>query len=250
MGDTLHNYGGFNHLRMDEDGFVIRTQKPGHRQAETIAQINAEYSQIGFDSLRVGYRLRTIAEQVEFARALGNAGVAAIKPEQIDERSLAYEFVPGVTIDQKLSKGDYNSLPMSFGNLLIAHDEGISIGDRWTKNTVIMDDQTGTEQSLAVEIDFDIELTGPLTARRTVDLGQTIYHMLHFAKSPEIVIDVANEYLAQPKSLTMYDHSALSGLLRGQADYFAGLGDYEGFDAVKTWRVIDTCLPLGKARAS
>lgn len=205
-----------NELMVDDTGRRYIRRTPLEYDEGTLGKIDRELTAtFGGD-----YRYRTPAEQASFMRMAASYGINAVTPAYINRDHMLVPFVEGEQLADYLQRGKMQATEYALFNLALAKAHNLPMGDRWTRNTIVV----GEKQ--AVEIDFDIELLGEYGCE--YDLAQTLYHVVHFSKNRESML----EYLAgivstQPDMLYQYDIVRVIGFLDNFATFF-GDQEYEG----------------------
>lgn len=223
--------GGFNTVSLRQDGVVVRTSLSAQEQTATLQQVSLEYAAMGLSELGVGFRNRTPEEQVEFSSKLGSLGLN-VADYKLCPDGITYRFIEGVILSDSLRQGEYGVLYPALESLHKAHSNGVSIGDRWTKNSVVS--QMGGN---IYELDFDIILEGDQAGAIQVDEAQTIYHALHFASSKREVVKRIIRYINEvDREGRVYDRVVIEDLLARQNNFFAinNGGVYEGLSTIAT----------------
>jgi tRNA A-37 threonylcarbamoyl transferase component Bud32 len=135
-------------------------------------------------------------------------------------KTLLIEHVPGIPLDdyaqqepEHISKEVIKGV---LSNLHKSHKNGIVIGDRWTRNTHIIDDRDHSE------LDYDFYLRGNRRTTKAMDLAQTLYHLLHFSHGHrEFMRDALLDIYAQnPHLVADYHLNRVREVLIGQTEYF------------------------------
>lgn len=200
-----------SYVVVDESGnkYLWRIRK---EQVELDHALFKEYEGVGFLANGGSYRYRTTEDQVQFMYYAASLGLKVVTPLYSSADGILLSFIPGLPFDSYLQEGHTEATFFALDNLLDAHRMGVVFGDRWVKNTMITEND-------AVEIDFDIEITGD--SSKEFELSQTFYHILYFASDKDEVLTLLKIYCSERKDrLINYQLAVLIDLLEGHAKYF------------------------------
>lgn len=209
--------------------YVLRVPKSPIDREWVVQSIQSEYNGIGATDLGISFRLRTIAEQVALIDALALHGLQTINYLEVSEDTILFPFVRGVGLNafvaQVDTEGKFSVIKNILYHLATAHKNGIIFGDRWCKNTLVLDNGD------FAEIDFDIELLGPQDARAAFEMSQTLYHLVHFSQKNRLLVtsQLARFVREHEDIFGTYDSECILHLLTRQTEYFLNRGvPYEG----------------------
>ena len=210
-GKIFDGAANINRMYVGQDGGKYLYREPKERTRVT-EELTKWYSGIGFTGQ---FRYLSNAEQAQKMSEMQNLGLKTVAPVVSEGEQMILPFIEGETLLSYIKDGKHNVVPAVVDHLLSAHRQGVVFGDRWTPNTIV------TPKEDFVEIDFDIELTGPNT--KEFELSQLLYSLVVYTSSREAMMGVIKEYLPKRKNaLQAYDTSVLAGFLRGPARYLDG----------------------------
>ena len=130
--------------------YVFRARRE-HSLEGINAYLKRMYENTGFLEIGGKFKLRTIAEEIDFiSRALA-VGLPVPKLIKADTDWMLIEYIEGRKFHEFLETGEVEILPKVLRELNLAHRQGIIYGDRWGTNEII--DSQGNVRL----IDFDIE---------------------------------------------------------------------------------------------
>lgn len=204
----------------DSRKLAIRIPKSDADREKTHELITAEYRKIGVNAVGIDFRLRNMEEQQQLMSMAAGFGLHTLECDVLLGNEMATEFMDGVPLSEYVAQETASIDPTIIRNVLThltqAHSVGIVFGDRWAKNTMIL--QSGEHK----EFDFDIELQGDTEATSSFELAQTLYHLIHFADNNrnfilELICDL---YDSNPSLLAAYNKTTLLQLLDGQRIHF------------------------------
>lgn len=202
------------------DDYVLRTPKGERERRQTVQSITAEYEGIGAASEGVGFRLRTIGEQAELTNRLHNRGFSTLGCIELQNNQMLQSFMKGTTLCDYVENIHINPEKLDvveevLTHLNFMHRQGIVLGDRWCRNTMVM------AQGEFAEFDYDLELIGPQKTIATFEMSQELYHLVHFSQGGRgFMTNFLQEYLRDRTVLDSYDSQQLGRFLRGHARYF------------------------------
>lgn len=149
--------------------YLLRLPRTIEEVTPTHEALAIEYEGLGFTALGGGYRFRTLTEQVEFVQRCQALGLGVGRLERWDGLTIA-RYEPGIRLSHynRMAEADAGVTLHFLDTVVLAHREGVVLGDRWTPNALV------TPVGDVVHVDFDINLSGPVA--REFELSQAIYY--------------------------------------------------------------------------
>ncbi|MFE1745042.1 hypothetical protein [Coleofasciculus sp. H7-2] len=145
--------GAFNHILLittDEERYVFRARRESSSE-EIEAYMRYMYEATSFLEAGGIFKLRNIAEEIDFIKSALAVGLPVPKLIHADTDWMLIEYIEGRTFHEFVKAGEVEILPKILRELNLAHTKGIIYGDRWGDNEII--DSQGNVRM----IDFDIE---------------------------------------------------------------------------------------------
>lgn len=177
--------GAFNHtlvIETETNCYIFRARREVSSE-EIQDYMKYMYSSMGFLGETGGiFRLRTIAEEIEFIEQAIALNLSIPQLISKGEDWMLSEYIEGTSLHKMVKCGRVDMVFKVIQELNLAHQQGIIYGDRWGDNELI--DSTGKIHF----IDFDIEWiyegnkTGILTA---LEVAVTIFNSLRLTSERE-----------------------------------------------------------------
>jgi hypothetical protein len=199
---------------------VLRVPRSVEDRERTVHSIQQEYAGIGATQQGIGFRLRTIEEQAKFIDTLSDQSLKTVVHLDVNKDTMLLPFLSGVPLHIFAESTDTEDKFTVIGNILHhlsrIHQKGITYGDRWCTNTLVLTNGD------FVELDYDIELIGDLRTIQSFEMAQTIYHLIHFSGRNRVFMTNRLQRFFQENAdmLGQYDVEKLTVFLLGHAEYF------------------------------
>lgn len=178
------------------------------RGIEVIYQkyLTDELGQVGFLKYGGGFLFRTSDQIFSFMMEALASGLSVVSPVVVGDNFLLLPFVDGQDLRTLLKNGDISNVESALGDILHAHQKDIVYGDRWPKNTIV------TPEHKIVQIDFDIEYTGPYS--KELELAQFLFAVIRDTPHKK---DAVNRLISaiSPKEANMYDIAKVAEFILG-----------------------------------
>lgn len=198
--ETPNVEGAFNHILLittEEDRYVFRA-----RRASSSEEIEAyrRYMYEATSFLEAGgiFKLRNIAEEIDFLKSALAVGLPVPKLIHADTDWMLIEYIEGRTFHEFVKAGEVEILLKILKELNLAHRQGIIYGDRWGDNEII--DSQGNVRM----IDFDIEWSYDGVSNGIVEaleMAVPIFHSLRLTSTRnDLLKTVQNDALPLLKS--------------------------------------------------
>lgn len=192
--------GAFNHILLittAEERYVFRA-----RRESTLEEIEAymRYMYEATSFLEAGgiFKLRNIAEEIDFLESALAVGLPVPKLIHADKDWMVIEYIEGRTFHEFVKAGEVEILLKILRELNLAHTKGIIYGDRWGDNEII--DSQGNVRM----IDFDIQWSHEGVSNGIVEaleMAVPIFHSLRLTSTRNNLLKtVQNDALPLLKS--------------------------------------------------
>jgi len=213
---------------------------------ETLKLLKHQYNALGFTSRGGSFRRRSPQEQVNFLQRAASLGLKVLPPAYVDEKGYTYyRFFEGAqTLDDFLPHASSEEIGAIiydlFADIRIAHANGIIYGDRWAQNILIVPrfslpenesneggkikEPTARIRKAILHIDFDIELSGPVT--HEFELAEVTFYVLH-AGGERIALMLAN-FLGIDTNVRGFNFKAFVDFLEKFSELFKNHPKYSG----------------------
>ena len=210
-GEVLQGTLNYIFLFLDRNNNLYTWRTP-KEHPEILPQIHRDLLGTGFLTSGSRYQFRTLQEQVNFMEKASQANLQSLMPVYADKFGILSPFIQGTPYDQYLRSGGIKATANVLDNIITAHNQNIVYGDRWTKNTIVKQDEP------IVEIDFDIELIG--ANAQEFEMAQLLYHILFFSNRREELLKFLKGYLHHERALVRHNLSVVKKFLCNYIDYF------------------------------
>ncbi len=211
--------GLFNHILFittATDRCVFRARRHVSNEAGD-AYMQYMYEATGFIQNGGSFKLRNIADEVDFIKRALAAGLPVPKLIHADEDWMLIEYVTGKTLFDLLEAGEVKFLPKIVQSMNLAHSQGIVYADRWTGNEMI--DSQGNVRM----IDFDIEWfyeggnDGTLEA---LEMAWTIFNAMRVTSNRDDLLNIVETEILPSLKVWGYDISKMKQFIAGLCNFY------------------------------
>ncbi len=175
------------------------------------------YEATGFIQNGGSFKLRNIADEVDFIKRALAAGLPVPKLIHADQDWMLIEYVTGKTVFDLLEAGEVKFLPKIVQSMNLAHRQGIIYADRWTGNEMI--DTQGNVRM----IDFDIEWfyeggnDGTLEA---LEMAWTIFNAMRVTSNRDDLLNIVESEILPSLKVWGYDISKMKQFIAGLCNFY------------------------------
>ncbi|MDJ0677606.1 MAG: hypothetical protein QNJ36_19855 [Calothrix sp. MO_167.B42] len=211
--------GLFNHILFittATDRCVFRARRDISHEAGD-AYMQYMYEATGFIQNGGSFKLRNVADEVDFLKRALAAGLPVPKLIQADQDWMLIEYVTGKTLFDFLEAGEVKFLPKIVQAMNLAHRQGIIYADRWTGNEMI--DAQGNVRM----IDFDIEWfyeggnDGTLEA---LEMAWTIFNAMRVTSNRDGLLEIVETEILPSLKVWGYDISQMKKFIAGLCNFY------------------------------
>lgn len=190
--------------------YLLRFPRNEAERRPVITALRQEYEGLGFIALGGSWKLRSLAQQVEFSRLCEQRQVPMCRLESVDGWFLA-EYHEGLRLSRYLCREDANpEVVIAFlESVVAANKQGLVIGDRWTPNVLVTNGDI-------LHIDGDIHLEGDVASE--FELAQAIHYGSQSA-NPAVQETVANWLIDRVGLEEYYDMEIVDYFLQTHRRY-------------------------------
>ncbi|MDZ8027222.1 MAG: hypothetical protein RMX35_05385 [Nostoc sp. DcaGUA01] len=211
--------GLFNHIlfiTIAGDRYVFRARRDVTTEAGD-AYMQYMYEATGFIQNGGSFKLRNIADEVDFLNRALAAGLPVPKLIHAAEDWMLIEYVTGKTLFEFLEAGEVKFLPKIVQEMNLAHRQGIIYADRWGGNEMI-DDEGNVRM-----IDFDIEWfyqggnDGTLEA---LEMAWTIFNAMRVTSRRDDLLKIVETEVLPSLKVWGYDISKMKNFIEGLCNFY------------------------------
>lgn len=211
--------GLFNHIlfiTIAGDRYVFRARRDIATEAGD-AYMQYMYEATGFIQNGGSFKLRNIADEVDFLKRALAAGLPVPKLIHAAEDWMLIEYVTGKTLFEFLEAGEVKFLPKIVQEMNLAHRQGIIYADRWGGNEMI-DDEGNVRM-----IDFDIEWfyqggnDGTLEA---LEMAWTIFNAMRVTSRRDDLLKIVETEVLPSLKVWGYDISKMKNFIEGLCNFY------------------------------
>ncbi|MBD2677413.1 MULTISPECIES: hypothetical protein [Nostoc] len=211
--------GLFNHIlfiTIAGDRYVFRARRDVSTEAGD-AYMQYMYEATGFIQNGGSFKLRNIADEVDFLQRALAAGLPVPKLIYAAEDWMLIEYVTGKTLFEFLEAGEVKFLPKIVQEMNLAHRRGIIYADRWGGNEMI--DAEGNVRM----IDFDIEWfyeggnDGTLEA---LEMAWTIFNSMRVTSRRDDLLNIVETEVLPSLKLWGYNISKMKTFIEGLCNFY------------------------------
>lgn len=211
--------GLFNHIlfiTIAGDRYVFRARRDVSTEAGD-AYMQYMYEATGFIQNGGSFKLRNIADEVDFLQRALAAGLPVPKLIHAAEDWMLIEYVTGKTLYEFLEVGEVKFLPKIIQEMNLAHRRGIIYADRWGGNEMV-DDEGNVRM-----IDFDIEWfyqggnDGTLEA---LEMAWTIFNSMRVTSRRDDLLKIVETEVLPSLKIWGYDISKMKNFIEGLCNFY------------------------------
>ncbi|MFN6561419.1 MAG: RIO1 family regulatory kinase/ATPase [Nostoc sp. ChiSLP01] len=211
--------GLFNHIlfiTIAGDRYVFRARRDVSTEAGD-AYMQFMYEATGFIQNGGSFKLRNIADEVDFLKRALAAGLPVPKLIHAAEDWMLIEYVTGKTLYEFLEAGEVKFLPKIVQEMNLAHRRGIIYADRWGGNEMI--DAEGNVRM----IDFDIEWfyqggnDGTLEA---LEMAWTIFNAMRVTSRRDDLLKIVETEVLPSLKVWGYDLCKMKNFIQGLCNFY------------------------------
>ncbi|BAY80215.1 hypothetical protein NIES25_67030 (plasmid) [Nostoc linckia NIES-25] len=211
--------GLFNHIlfiTIAGDRYVFRARRDVTTEAGD-AYMQYMYEATGFIQNGGSFKLRNIADEVDFLNRALAAGLPVPKLIHAAEDWMLIEYVTGKTLYEFLEVGEVKFLPKIVQAMNLAHRQGIIYADRWGGNEMI--DAEGNVRM----IDFDIEWfyqggnDGTLEA---LEMAWTIFNAMRVTSRRDDLLKIVEAEVLPSLKVWGYDILKMKNFIQGLSNFY------------------------------
>lgn len=226
-------------IKIAEDRYVFRA-----RREQSLEGINAYlkrmYENTGFLEAGGKFKLRTIAEEIDFIKSALAVGLPVPKLIKADTDWMLIEYIEGKAFYEFLEAGEVEVLLKVLQELNLAHRHRIIYGDRWGKNEII--DSQGNVRL----IDFDIEWSQEGDSNEAIEdleMAFTIFSCLRQTRNYDDLLKIIQTDAIPWLKAEGYRIKTMKKFIKGLSQYY--LDPNKPSD---TWTIpSDLYIPIAKA---
>jgi len=211
--------GLFNHILFittATERCVFRARRDVSHEAGD-AYMQYMYEATGFIQSGGSFKLRNIADEVDFLQRSLAAGLPVPKLIHADQDWMLIEYVTGKTLFDFLEAGEVKFVPKIVQAMNLAHRQGIIYADRWTGNEMI--DPQGNVRM----IDFDIEWfyeggnDGTLEA---LEMAWTIFNAMRVTSNRDGLLEIVETEIVPSLKAWGYDIPKMKQFIAGLCNFY------------------------------
>jgi len=211
--------GLFNHILLittATDRYVFRARRDISAEAGD-AYMQYMYEATGFIQNGGSFKLRNIADEVDFLKRALAADLPVPKLIHADKDWMLIEYITGKTLFEFLEVGEVKYLPYILQELNLAHRRGIIYADRWGGNEMI--DPEGNVRM----IDFDIEWfyqggnDGTLEA---LEMAWTIFNAMRVTSTRDDLLKIVQTEVLPSLKAWGYQISKMKNFIEGLCNFY------------------------------
>ncbi|MEB3177540.1 MAG: hypothetical protein VKL59_00630 [Nostocaceae cyanobacterium] len=211
--------GLFNHILLittAAERYVFRARRDISTEAGD-DYMQYMYEATGFIQNGGSFKLRNIADEVDFLKRALAAGLPVPKLIHAEQDWMLIEYVSGKTLFEFLEAGEIKFLPKVLQEMNLAHKRGIIYADRWGGNEMI--DPVGNVRM----IDFDIEWfyeggnDGTLEA---LEMAWTIFNAMRVTSKRDDLLNLVETEVLPSLKAWGYQISKMKKFIKGLCDFY------------------------------
>ncbi|WP_333202687.1 hypothetical protein [Microcoleus sp. S28C3] len=226
-------------ITIAEERYVFRARR-GNSLEGINAYLKRMYENTGFLEIGGKFKLRTIAEEIDFISRALTVGLPVPKLIKADTDWMLIEYIEGKLFHELLEAGEVEILLKVLRELNLAHRQGIIYGDRWGKNEII--DPQGNVRL----IDFEIEWSQEKDDNRVLEdleMAFTIFSCLRQTRRHDELLKIIQTDAMPMLKAEGYRISRMRQFIAGFSNYY--LDPNKPSD---TWTIpSDLYAPIAKA---
>ena len=211
--------GSFNHIlyiTTAVERYVFRAKRESSAE-EIKAYMGYMYEATGFIENGGSFKIRNIAEEIDFIKRALAVGLPVPKLIHADNDWMLIEYIEGKTLFEFLEAGEVKFLPKVLQEMNLAHRRGIIYADRWSGNEMI--DPQGNVRM----IDFDIEWfyqggnDGTLEA---LEMAWTIFNAMRVASRRDDLLKIVQTEILPSLKAWDYQISKIGKFIEGLCNFY------------------------------
>ncbi|NQE36007.1 hypothetical protein [Microcoleus asticus] len=226
-------------ITIGEERYVFRARR-GNSLEGINAYLKRMYENTGFLEIGGKFKLRTIAEEIDFISHALTVGLPVPKLIKADTDWMLIEYIEGKLFHELLEAGQVEILLKLLRELNFAHRQGIIYGDRWGKNEII--DSQGNVRL----IDFEIEWSQEEDDNRVLEdleMAFTIFSCLRQIRSHDKLLKIIQTEAMPMLKAEGYRISRMRQFIAGFSMYYV-----DPNKPSNTWTIpSDLYVPIAKA---
>lgn len=192
---TTPSEGALNHILFadtETDRYVFRARRETFSQ-EGEDYMKAMYECMGLFGVGGTFKLRTIAEEIEFMERAIAASLPVPKLIASENDWMLIQFLQGKTLHKSVKNGEIDLVFTVLKAMNLAHQQGIIYGDRWGDNELI--DSQGNVSFIDFDIQWDYqgEESGMLEA---LEMAVTLFNSLRLTTAREELLNLVKTEIA------------------------------------------------------
>lgn len=211
--------GAFNHILFITTAvecYVFRARRESSAE-EIEAYMKSMYEYTGFYKNGGSFKLRNIAEEVDFLKSASAVGLPIPKLIHEGQDWMLIEYIEGKSLMDFLEAGEVEMLPKVLQEINLAHSRGIIYADRWGGNEMI--DSHGNVRM----IDFDIEWfyqgssDGTLEA---LEMAWIIFNAMRLASKRDDLLKIVETDVLPLLNVWDYQISQIGSFIAGLCKFY------------------------------